>query len=452
MFKNDQEDRYFKLFSTQTASQLTGLFASNVWNRLVLQVCERNSSVRHAVIALGALDPRTWRSSNPTKSWEESLRRKFAYHEYSLAIIEMKKSISQMTLDLRTRLVACLVFIAFEIYHHNQKSAVGQIETMSALIEEQISEQNIYTRSITAIDDELLESFRELEVQNLVNNIYGRALTARELLVSRQTIRKKIPQEFVSLRHARSVFHVLAMRQLHWQNTCKHEWPWYATPQTTCLFMHQNDPPPNEYTSAEEWCAERERRFEEYAAWSNAFQPLLVQVRASNNPHELRRANILRVTYMSTYLALMTRMLSPWESWYGQTARLTELVDLIKALLEGCDDTGFSVEMNFLVPLLVVAKMFRHRALRQEAIRLMFAYPRREGLWDGVLVAKYLQWIAEIEEENLGDEEEYVPHDLATDIFGAAVDSVKKTAKFMTYQMFRDPPGKMVRRETFITW
>jgi hypothetical protein len=57
MFKNDQEDRYFKLFSTQTASQLTGLFASNVWDRLVLQVCERNSSVRHAVIALGALDP-----------------------------------------------------------------------------------------------------------------------------------------------------------------------------------------------------------------------------------------------------------------------------------------------------------------------------------------------------------------------------------------------------------
>jgi hypothetical protein len=110
----------------------------------------------------------------------------------------MKKSISQMSLDLRTKLVACLVFIAFEIYHRNQKSAVGQIETMSALIEEEISEQNIYTRSIAAIDDELLESFPELEVQNLVNNVYGKALTARELLVSRQTIRAKIPQEVVT--------------------------------------------------------------------------------------------------------------------------------------------------------------------------------------------------------------------------------------------------------------
>jgi hypothetical protein len=132
-----------------------------------------------------------------TSQQEESLRRKFAYHEYSLSIIEMKKSISQMTLDLRTRLVACLVFTAFEIYHRNQKSAVGQIETMSALIEEQISKKNIYTRSITAINDELLKFSPELEVQNLVNNVYGKALAARELLVSRQTIRAKIPQEVV---------------------------------------------------------------------------------------------------------------------------------------------------------------------------------------------------------------------------------------------------------------
>lgn len=36
MFRKYQEYRYFKVFSIQTASQLTGLFASNLWNRLVL--------------------------------------------------------------------------------------------------------------------------------------------------------------------------------------------------------------------------------------------------------------------------------------------------------------------------------------------------------------------------------------------------------------------------------
>jgi hypothetical protein len=38
---------------------------------------------------------------------------------------------------------------------------------MSSLIEEQLRDQNIYTPTSTAIDNELLESFRDLEIQNL---------------------------------------------------------------------------------------------------------------------------------------------------------------------------------------------------------------------------------------------------------------------------------------------
>jgi len=101
-------------------------------------------------------------------------------------------------------------------------------------------------------------------------------------------------------------------------------------------------------------------------------------------------------------------MLDPMESYYGQTNKLAELIELIKKLLEGYDDTGFSLEMTFLIPLTMVAYMFRHRGLRQEAIRLLLSYLRREGLWDGMVIGKYSQWIAEIDEEELGDEE-YVP-------------------------------------------
>jgi len=57
--------------------------------------------------------------------------------------------------------------------------------------------------------------------------------------------------------------------------------------------------------------------------------------------------------------------------------------------------------------------MFQHRAIRREAIRLLLSYPRREGLWDGMIIGKFSQWIAEIDEEELGDGE-YIPHDLAS--------------------------------------
>ncbi|KAE9365502.1 hypothetical protein N431DRAFT_488658, partial [Stipitochalara longipes BDJ] len=435
LFSNQQEARYFQVFSTHTASQLTGLFASNLWSRLVLQVCESNASIRHAVIAIGALDPKTWR--RPAESNEETSRRQFAYHEYSIAIRNMRKTTME-TLDLRTRLMACLLFICFEIYHCNKTSAVAQIKSMSSLLEASCQQT---TSILHAVDDELLESFQELEVQALVQNCYGKDMIGTQQRLScRQTMRAKIPLHFDSMRQARSMFHILAMRQLHWQGTSRYGWPWYLATQT---MGSMTDPPPNEWTSNEEWCLERDRRFEEYTAWSNAFQSLLLAARASNNPGEIRRANVLRMTYLYTYLSLMTRMLSPQESYYGQTSRLTELTDLLKSLLEtGSNDSGFSMECNFLVPLSVVSYQFRHRALRQEAIKLLLAYPRREGLWDGVLIAKYSQWLAEIEEEDLGDEE-YVPHDLAAGLVTADHNPIRKMVKLVAFKKMRSPEVKM---------
>lgn len=112
---------------------------------------------------------------------------------------------------------------------------------------------------------------------------------------------------------------------------------------------------------------------------------------------------------------------------------LAELIELIKKLLEGYDDSGFSLEMTFLIPLTMVSYMFRHRALRQEAIRLLLSYPRREGLWDGMVIGEYSQWIAEIDEEELGDEE-YVPHDLASVLVEVDADKLNRTAKLLAYK------------------
>jgi hypothetical protein len=82
VFRNEQENRYFRAFSNESAAQLSGYFDSDLWHRLVLQGCESNASIRHAVIAIGALDLATWKS--PGKSPEEKLRRQFAYHEVSI--------------------------------------------------------------------------------------------------------------------------------------------------------------------------------------------------------------------------------------------------------------------------------------------------------------------------------------------------------------------------------
>ena len=52
----DLEYRYFRFFHEKTVSRLSGYLDEALWNRLVLQACENEPSIRHAVIAIGALD------------------------------------------------------------------------------------------------------------------------------------------------------------------------------------------------------------------------------------------------------------------------------------------------------------------------------------------------------------------------------------------------------------
>jgi hypothetical protein len=70
---------------------------------------------------------------------------------------------------------------------------------------------------------------------------------------------------------------------------------------------------------------------------------------------------------------------------------------------------------------------------------------------DGVLIGKYSQWLAEIEEAEL-DDEEYVPHDLATEFAALEWDSVRKTARVVAYQKFKNPPGRKEKREVILDW
>ena len=446
LFRNDQEKRYFLEFTSQTAGQLTGLFSTVLWKRLILQVCETHPSIRHAVIALGALDPKTWRSHARTP--DETRRRQFAYHEYSLAIADMRSTISQDNLDLRSKLIACIICVCFEIYHFNKNGAIAQIRAMSFLIEEQDP------KTLEDIDDEILDCFYELQIQALIHSRYAQA-GPDALLKYRRSIRGDIPDEFSNMRQARQVLRALSVRQLHWTGSSRYGWPWHVkSPQYegTKIITDAVDPPPNEFTSNEDWCQERNRRFIEFTAWSNSFQPLFARARRSNDPSEFRRAIVLKITYLYTYLTMMVPMLSLRESYYGQTARLTELMTLCKALLIDSDsDEGFAMEANLLIPLGVLTYRFRHRALRREACELCIKYPRREGLWDGKLLGNYCLWLADLEEEDLGDEE-YVPHDLATELASYEWDTITKTCSLSAYKKFRDPPGKKELREAVISW
>ena len=64
-------------------------------------------------------------------------------------------------------------------------------------------------------------------------------------------------------------------------------------------------------------------------------------------------------------------------------------------------NTRFSLEIGIIPPLHVTATKCRDPVVRREAVDIMFASPRQEGMWDGVLSARIGRWIISCEEEGL---------------------------------------------------
>jgi hypothetical protein len=150
------------------------------------------------------------------------------------------------SLELRVRLIACLVVFCFETYHFNKDSANSQVRAMSSMIEEEEKSPNGLD-----VEEELLETVSELKIQSLAAYGYGKAPSEQLLLSSlnwRQSMGPDIPLEFTNLRHARSVLYLFAIRQLHWAGASMYGWPWYLDPRVKGKgsVIDQIDPPPEQ--------------------------------------------------------------------------------------------------------------------------------------------------------------------------------------------------------------
>jgi hypothetical protein len=61
----------------------------------------------------------------------------------------------------------------------------------------------------------------------------------------------------------------------------------------------------------------------------------------------------------------------------------------------------FSLDVGVIPPLFLVATKCRHSSLRREALGLLFANTRQEGMWDALLSAHVGKWLMSWEEEGL---------------------------------------------------
>lgn len=129
---SEDESRYFQVFMDHSANELSGFLDPSFWTRLVLQESHIVPPIRHAVIAIGALNKSL--ESAPRPNLKVNIIQSIDKKHHENAVLQYLKAIQALnnyitesdSPQLRTALVACLLFICFETFQGSYASSVQQ--------------------------------------------------------------------------------------------------------------------------------------------------------------------------------------------------------------------------------------------------------------------------------------------------------------------------------------
>ncbi|KAK3952514.1 hypothetical protein QBC32DRAFT_141255 [Pseudoneurospora amorphoporcata] len=449
----DREGLYFQLFREHTANELSGFFDSGFWSRTVLQECHSEPTIRHAVVALGALYKTLEKTceSPPGSPVSDRDPTDLAMTHFRMALEKYQEAIRSLLntsdpMSNRTRLMASVLLACFDSFVGDHKQAIFQIQTGLQLLEKLRAERRraFITQPGEPVEDELIQMFTRLAIQA---KSYDMAFHFPQPYVVRLTqaeqdpsspasdasspgsqFQEPIPDRFASVIEAR----------VAWDKLCERIFKFTET-----MFKHvPNEPmgllPPNL------------KRYglgfkQDLDAWSEAFEPILQSRTAPGVTSQEKAAIAVLKMFQIMALILFLMTFSASEMQFDNfNSYFKTIVDLAlevvgdeerRAAAKRCPDPdfcrhghghhgrnarggaprdifggheyaarhikpSFSADLGIVPPLFVVATKCRDPVIRRQAIQLLRSSARREAMWDSELTARIGMWITEIEESD----------------------------------------------------
>lgn len=127
---NTEEKRGFDFFLQNTAAELSGYYDSAFWKRLILAASAQKPSLRHTVIALGALHEDFLRKGLvPLTSSAGEQESQFALNQYAKAMGALRRSLSSGKEEPLTALMSCVLFVCFDSLRGWFESAMVHLQS-----------------------------------------------------------------------------------------------------------------------------------------------------------------------------------------------------------------------------------------------------------------------------------------------------------------------------------
>jgi hypothetical protein len=201
---NAEEKRGFDFFLWNTAAELSGYYDSSFWGRLILAASAQKPSIRHAVIAIGALHEDFSRKRLvPSTPSAEDQKTQFALNQYAKAMGALRRSLSSGKEESLTALMSCILLVCFDSLRGWFEAAMVHLQSGLRILRDMrtSSERN------HIIEDNIAPLFMRLSIQSIIyvntRSTHDQTAFARELIdVSGKEI--VISEDFESLEEARN--------------------------------------------------------------------------------------------------------------------------------------------------------------------------------------------------------------------------------------------------------
>jgi hypothetical protein len=453
-FANAQEHQYFDLFCIRTGYDIFPTFDSGQTRQRLLESCHYNPAIRHAIVALGALDKTAELVQSFDKMSLTPVERDAAANEhhqnalrqYVKAVKHMAADASEKKLDMRTMLLTCLLILAFESWTGNMDLAVKQVHAGIRLIQEwkekYRSDKDKFTQLSPApyvVEDDLIQVFCRLAIQHsFFADGHSPELHA-VLGMEGPRFTRSMPDTFSDIFEAGKYYNGIMRRGVY------------------LITTHSAYLGPDVRKDSEIWLwAMKEQEEIQADVWrfNTAFEPVIQKVADGPQKHYALFIQLsLAIGYigLSTHLSTDESIHDKYNPVYKRVVYLAKEVMKEMPTPNKTRRSNFCFDTRVIVPLWVVGLKCREPSIRREAINFLLAHPRREGIWDSVFAGKVLQWAMEIEEEFLEDGKVPGWARLAG-VKWSGAELAKKRAELVCLQRVSAGDEKMVRRTKTVTW
>ncbi|PYH92923.1 hypothetical protein BO71DRAFT_431465 [Aspergillus ellipticus CBS 707.79] len=367
------ERRCFSYFQVAMVPTLVGPFTSSLWRKLVLQMCDAEPAVHHAVIGISAIqqgiEARKLRSFATAAKCDWN---RFALEQLgrSFSLLRIRSASNDPQLPSIT-LVCCLLFVSFEMLQGQYETAFTHLRSGLEIIKRLQAHRMLvpyYCRDSSPVEQILVASFAHMDNQVAYFQRQEPTLQLDEAL------EQYLPPAdnriaMYSIGDIRRTFEPLL-------NAC-----------TRFLIQSAKAKDP---MHMEMMLQKKHLLLSQLHRFSRMFELFRSQSYRHLNPEEQLGADIILLR-QRTLLVNLDICIRPWNDRPADhyASDFEDIVTLAEAII--CRTSvrpSLSIDIGIVIPLCLVILVCQDPALRWRAIDALRSWPHQEGPWDSSLCAQ----------------------------------------------------------------